>query len=669
MLDDVRKVPSTARDGPAWNQAHVRIGGTYPLIAVRVGALGEQDSDQGVAVAAYAVALAQALASAGTPPVRLEVEVIWGPTEPTDEGWARLVDVRVGGELQGGDAAGLAALARQVLRERTASGVWRMAGKAAVEVTALLSSHPSADAPPSRGPLLPRRQSACSPESIAPGTAQGAGPSSGLSVPRKTWLRRPSPAMAAAEARRPEPSTRTKPYAAFTVHAAQPRPRVIPEGVHLAFPPFTRRRPRLWRWLPRLRVRWPALDLAWPSLRVALPRPRVALPRLRLPLPEVHFGWPTTRLALPRPRFALSRAGLVLPRARLRLLVASAVVLALSLIVVGMGLWDGGLPSRTIPGPPAVVGVQTTPSLVLESTRTMAATPVVTFTTGEAATSAPVVPEAPGAPAAAPTIGMAQAVAESGALLTNATAALPGNGAGAQSASAAATPPSGTDVNSQPPSTGAGAQAPGGGPTRVPLTPAPAAGAVTRTLLDVSPTVAVLGDLDWPNDPTSSAWFGPDGYHLFARQATQFVAVGVLSGQRLRNTLVTATFHKTNGPPGGGYGIIVRDQGPGPRDGRNQGGRYYIFEVGDHGELGMWRRDQDQWIDILPWTPTAAIHTGNADNVLSVEALGQQFTLVVNGVEVATRTDATLDAGSVGVFVGGDQNHAVLTRLLIQTDE
>jgi len=70
-------------------------------------------------------------------------------------------------------------------------------------------------------------------------------------------------------------------------------------------------------------------------------------------------------------------------------------------------------------------------------------------------------------------------------------------------------------------------------------------------------------------------------------------AVGVLTGQ-LRDVLVTATFHKADGPPGGGYGIIVRDQGPGSRDGLNQGGHYYVLEVGDSGEVGIWRRDEDQ---------------------------------------------------------------------------
>jgi hypothetical protein len=153
------------------------------------------------------------------------------------------------------------------------------------------------------------------------------------------------------------------------------------------------------------------------------------------------------------------------------------------------------------------------------------------------------------------------------------------------------------------------------------------------------------------------------------RRPGEFVAVGLLADRHLRDVLVTATFHKTGGPPGGGYGLILRDQGPGPRDGLNQLGRYVVVEVGDRGEIGMWRRDNDQWIDLLPWTASASVRPLTAQNVIAFRVVGDQFTLSVNGTEVATRTDATLPDGGAGVFVGGDDNQAVLTELALQTIE
>ena len=48
----------------------------------------------------------------------------------------------------------------------------------------------------------------------------------------------------------------------------------------------------------------------------------------------------------------------------------------------------------------------------------------------------------------------------------------------------------------------------------------------------------------------------------------------------LGDLIVSATFRKTGGPPGGGYGLVVRDQGPDPRDGVNQNMNAYVLETG-----------------------------------------------------------------------------------------
>jgi hypothetical protein len=182
-------------------------------------------------------------------------------------------------------------------------------------------------------------------------------------------------------------------------------------------------------------------------------------------------------------------------------------------------------------------------------------------------------------------------------------------------------------------------------------------------LLDFAPQRQA--GLAWLNDSQSVGWFNPDGYHLAARNPGQFVALGVLQNQDLRDVLVTATFHKVSGPVGGGYGIILRDQGLGPRDGTNQRGNYLVFEVGDKGEVGVWRRDQDQWVDILKWTPSPTVKTGSGENSLSVRAVGDQLELSVNGTALPTQTSAQPTTGGIGLFLGGDGNEAVLTRLLV----
>jgi LPXTG-site transpeptidase (sortase) family protein len=173
-------------------------------------------------------------------------------------------------------------------------------------------------------------------------------------------------------------------------------------------------------------------------------------------------------------------------------------------------------------------------------------------------------------------------------------------------------------------------------------------------------------DRDWPNDPQATAWIADGGYHLFARQPSQFVAIGAPLAQSLSDVTVTAILRKIGGPPGGGYGIVVRDQGPGSRDGIRQEGRYYVLEVGDRGEFGIWRREGDRWIDLIPWTRSEAVRPGDAANELTVHTSGQRLTFLVNGQQVASQVDAALTDGSVGVFVGGDFNEAVLERFVVE---
>jgi signal peptidase I len=193
-------------------------------------------------------------------------------------------------------------------------------------------------------------------------------------------------------------------------------------------------------------------------------------------------------------------------------------------------------------------------------------------------------------------------------------------------------------------------------PTARPATP------TVRTLL----TGATKDQPGWPSHPNGTAWLDASAYRLAPRQLNRFVAVAAPVETTYTDVVVTAAFHKLGGPPGGGYGIIVRDEGPAPRDGVDQSGRFYVAEVGDRGEIGVWRREHDHWVELLPWTPSAAVHPGGISNELAVRAVGQRLTLYVNGIQTSTLLDAALSSGRVGAFVGGDYNEVVLDRFTIQ---
>jgi LPXTG-site transpeptidase (sortase) family protein len=201
-------------------------------------------------------------------------------------------------------------------------------------------------------------------------------------------------------------------------------------------------------------------------------------------------------------------------------------------------------------------------------------------------------------------------------------------------------------------------------PTTAPAVPAPTLTVPSaRVLLDEA---FVDNRMHWPDNPGSTAWVGHPGYRLVPRERGQFVAVSAPIPVPLTDVVVEATFRKLAGPPGGGYGILVRDQHTSPGDGVAQNGRYYVLEVGDRGQVGIWRRDEDQWVDLLSWTDSPAVRPGGEANTLQVWAVGQRLTLWVNGVQVASQPDAALAAGGVGVFAGGDGNDVQLDRLVVR---
>ena len=170
----------------------------------------------------------------------------------------------------------------------------------------------------------------------------------------------------------------------------------------------------------------------------------------------------------------------------------------------------------------------------------------------------------------------------------------------------------------------------------------------------------------WANDSSQTAWLATGTYWLAPRQASHFVAVSIPGARDLGDVVVSAWFHKAGGPQGGGYGLILRDQATDPLDGQTQLGRYYVFEAGDRGQFGVWLRDGDHWVDLLTWTGSDAVNRGTAANELTVTAIGDQLSFLINGTPVATQTDTLLHTGAGGVFAGGDDNQVALDRLTVR---
>jgi hypothetical protein len=169
----------------------------------------------------------------------------------------------------------------------------------------------------------------------------------------------------------------------------------------------------------------------------------------------------------------------------------------------------------------------------------------------------------------------------------------------------------------------------------------------------------------WPDLPRVARILN-SSYLLTPPEPGQFVAIGAPIMDLPRDAIVSARFRKVGGPPGGGYGLIVRDQEPDRRDGLNQGGRFYVLAVGDRGDFGVWLRDRDRFVALLPWTPSGAIRRDDAVNNLTAIAVGQQLTFLVNGIWVASLEDLTLSGSGVGLYAGGDFNRVVVESFAVR---
>jgi hypothetical protein len=177
--------------------------------------------------------------------------------------------------------------------------------------------------------------------------------------------------------------------------------------------------------------------------------------------------------------------------------------------------------------------------------------------------------------------------------------------------------------------------------------------ATWRTVLDEHFTDNGRG---WLNPPDLSARFTSGAYRLLSRGSGHVAVAAPVVGS-FGDVEVTATFQRNGGLAGGGYGVIVRDAEATARDGQTQSGRYYVFGISDVGYVGIWRREEDHWVALLPWTPSVAVRRGEVANELTVRAVGPRFMFTVNGVEVGVAEDRALAEGGVGLFAkAGDRD-------------
>ncbi len=88
------------------------------------------------------------------------------------------------------------------------------------------------------------------------------------------------------------------------------------------------------------------------------------------------------------------------------------------------------------------------------------------------------------------------------------------------------------------------------------------------------------------------------------------------------------------------YGIVCREQGNG--DG------YYLLISGD-GYYSIMKSAEGQFTELVEWTQSNAISTGNATNHLQATCSGTSLKLSVNGQEIVTTEDNSYTSGDIAL--------------------
>ena len=98
---------------------------------------------------------------------------------------------------------------------------------------------------------------------------------------------------------------------------------------------------------------------------------------------------------------------------------------------------------------------------------------------------------------------------------------------------------------------------------------------------------------------------------------------------------------KLGGPDNNSFGQIFRFQ-----DADN----FYAYEISSDGFYLVSKKEDGSWSTLIPWTASPLINKGG-ENQIAVIAQSDQFSFLINGVQVDTTRDSSFSGGSLGLLV------------------
>lgn len=147
------------------------------------------------------------------------------------------------------------------------------------------------------------------------------------------------------------------------------------------------------------------------------------------------------------------------------------------------------------------------------------------------------------------------------------------------------------------------------------------------------------------------------GEYWMIRKVTDTVGMAFAPGEYDNATFAVDGRISTFSTPAE-YGILFRMS----NDGKNGYGAGVY-----NGQYRLFRYDDGEFTELVPYTANAQIHSDDAVNHIQVVANGDQIALYVNGAQMTTLTDNTHARGGIGLYAYGTELpvEAVFDNLLV----
>jgi hypothetical protein len=154
------------------------------------------------------------------------------------------------------------------------------------------------------------------------------------------------------------------------------------------------------------------------------------------------------------------------------------------------------------------------------------------------------------------------------------------------------------------------------------------------------------GKWDETEQQNFSQWTEAGSFHIQVHQEN-FVAWSLYHDQKFNDGLIMAQARRVSDSTGA-YGLLFRYQ-----DVNN----FYYFMVDDSGFFRLGKRFSGEWIDLIEWTYSESIFSGEAFNHLGVMMTGDELVAFINNEVAGSVIDTSFQLGDVGLIAqsAGDQ--------------